>query len=414
MTGAFVYTAFDSSPPNPTGVTTMTTTPDAIAAFKTQTESYWADSVKPVAWGLGIATCRSDGDETTILDVKFINLNGGPSKLNLGSLAAILLGCGVERYPETGYSVLLPEEIEAALEKLFPYTEEPEEDHPNIAALNELLELNSGHLLENYSRVPLVFWLNKLGAAPKDAVDAYFRLHLLSSRFVQPHGVSLDGVFGLLSNNAWTNLGPVLPDDVPRLERTLRGVSMLGHTVMVNSIDKFPRMTDYVRPSGVRIGDADRVRLGAHLARGTTVMHEGFVNFNAGTLGASMVEGRISAGVVVGNNTDIGGGASIMGTLSGGGKEVIRIGERCLLGANSGLGISLGNDCIVEAGLYITAGTKVLFTPPGFDDAELVKASVLSGRHNLRFWRNSTTGGVEVHYIGGQPVGLNKDLHAND
>ncbi|MDA3002396.1 MAG: DapH/DapD/GlmU-related protein, partial [Actinomycetota bacterium] len=207
-------------------------------------------------------------------------------------------------------------------------------------------------------------------AAPADAVDVYLRLHLLSHRLTQPRTANLDGAFGLLTNVAWTNLGPVLPDRVEQLRWRERES---GRILTVHGLDKFPRMTDYVVPSGVRIADADRVRLGAHLAAGTTVMHEGFCNFNAGTLGASMVEGRISAGVVVGDGSDIGGGASIMGTLSGGGKEVISIGERCLLGANAGIGISLGDDSVVEAGLYITASTPIL-TPDG-----IVKARELSG-----------------------------------
>jgi 2,3,4,5-tetrahydropyridine-2,6-dicarboxylate N-succinyltransferase len=242
-------------------------------------------------------------------------------------------------------------------------------------------------------------------AAPTDAADVYLRLHLLSNRLAVPRSINLDGAFGLLTNVAWTNLGPVLPsriDDVRWNERSH------GRSLAVIGVDKFPRMTDYVVPTGVRIADADRVRLGAHLAEGTTVMHEGFCNFNAGTLGASMVEGRISAGVVVGDGTDIGGGASIMGTLSGGGKEVVTVGARCLLGANSGLGISLGDDCIIEAGLYVTAGTLVR-TP----DGETVKARQLSGHSNLLFRRNSSTGTVEVIARSGGWGGLNDSLHAN-
>jgi 2,3,4,5-tetrahydropyridine-2,6-dicarboxylate N-succinyltransferase len=245
----------------------------------------------------------------------------------------------------------------------------------------------------------------KLADAPADAHDVYLRLHLLSHRLVRPHGVSLDGQFGLLANVVWTNHGPCPVEgfEATRLRLRARG------PVTVYSIDKFPRMVDYVVPSGVRIGDADRVRLGAHLASGTTVMHEGFVNFNAGTLGASMVEGRISAGVVVGDGSDVGGGASIMGTLSGGGKEVISIGERCLIGANGGIGISLGDDCVVEAGLYVTAGTKI--TLP---DGTLTKASEVSGNDGLLFRRNSTTGAVEVTTRSGGKVELNAALHAND
>jgi 2,3,4,5-tetrahydropyridine-2,6-dicarboxylate N-succinyltransferase len=244
-----------------------------------------------------------------------------------------------------------------------------------------------------------------LGADPVDASDAYLRLHLLSHRLVAPHGLSLDGVFGLLSNVVWTNLGPVAPDAIEQVRLRARTA---GRILEVRSVDKFPRMTDYVLPTGVRIGDADRVRLGAHLASGTTVMHEGFVNFNAGTLGTSMVEGRISAGVVMGDGSDLGGGASIMGTLSGGGKEVVRVGERCLIGANGGIGISLGDDCVVEAGLYVTAGTMV--TRP---DGTVVKARHLNGMSGLLFRRNSNTGTVEVLSRTSGGVDLNPALHGN-
>src|SRR4029079_8877004 len=219
-----------------------------------------------------------------------------------------------------------------------------------------------------------------------DAGDVYLRLHLLSSRRIRPHGTNLNGIFGLLTNVAWTSAGPVATDE---LEPARLAAYARGEELTVHGVDKFPRMVDYVVPSGVRIADADRVRLGAHLAEGTTVMHEGFVNFNAGTLGVSMVEGRISAGVVVDDGSDIGGGASIMGTLSGGGKEVIRVGKKCLLGANSGLGISLGDNCTLEAGLYLTAGTKVRVP-----DGTVVKAAQLSGRADLQYRRDSQTGAV--------------------
>ncbi len=242
-------------------------------------------------------------------------------------------------------------------------------------------------------------------AAPADAKDAYLRLHLLSHRLVKPHGQSLDGIFGLLANVVWTNHGPCEVEGFELVRAKLR--AKYGQ-VTVYSVDKFPRMVDYVIPSGVRIADADRVRLGAHLASGTTVMHEGFVNFNAGTLGTSMVEGRISAGVVVGDGSDIGGGASIMGTLSGGGKQVISIGEKSLLGANSGLGISLGNNCVVEAGTYVTAAAKV--TLP---DGQIVKAAELSGGDNLLFRRNSQSGALEVVSKTGSWGGLNSILHSN-
>ena len=240
--------------------------------------------------------------------------------------------------------------------------------------------------------------------APADAVDVYLRLHLLSHRLTKPRTANLDGAFGLLTNVAWTNLGPVLPDRVDELRWRERES---GRVLTVHGLDKFPRMTDYVVPSGVRIADTDRVRLGAHLASGTTVMHEGFCNFNAGTLGASMVEGRISAGVVVGDGSDIGGGASIMGTLSGGGKEVISIGERCLLGANAGIGISLGDDSVVEAGLYITASTPIL-TPDG-----VVKARELSGISGTLFFRDGITGQVTAKPRSRTWGELNAALHKN-
>ena len=243
-----------------------------------------------------------------------------------------------------------------------------------------------------------------LDAPPAGTADAYLRLHLLSHRLVAPNTVNLDGVFAALPNVVWTSAGPCAVDGFEQTRLRLRARG----PVQVFGVDKFPRMTDYVVPAGVRIAHADRVRLGAHLAPGTTVMHEGFVNFNAGTLGASMVEGRISAGVVVGDGSDVGGGASIMGTLSGGGTEVISVGKRCLLGANSGLGISLGDDCVIEAGLYITAGTKVTMA-----DGGRVKARELSGANNLLFRRNSITGAVEVVSRDGKGITLNEALHAN-
>jgi 2,3,4,5-tetrahydropyridine-2-carboxylate N-succinyltransferase len=244
-----------------------------------------------------------------------------------------------------------------------------------------------------------------LDAAPADPSDAYLRLHLLSHCLVRPNSINLDGLFGVLVNVVWTTQGPCAVDG---FELTRAALQARG-PVQVLGVDKFPRMTDYVVPAGVRIADADRVRLGAHLAPGTTVMHEGFVNFNAGTLGTSMVEGRISQGVVVGDGSDIGGGASTMGTLSGGGTERVRIGERCLLGAESGLGIALGDDCVLEAGLYLTAGTKV-----SLPDGQVVKARELSGQSNLLFLRNSVTGTVEARPRDGHGIVLNSALHAND
>ena len=244
-----------------------------------------------------------------------------------------------------------------------------------------------------------------LDKAPESVSDAYLRLHLLSHRVIKPHGANVDGIFGILNNVVWTSVGPC---PVENFEIIRANLKQKHGAITVLAVDKFPRMVDYVIPSGVRIADADRVRLGAHLASGTTVMHEGFVNFNAGTLGTSMVEGRISAGVVVGDGTDVGGGASIMGTLSGGGKEVISIGEKCLLGANSGLGISLGNNCVIESGTYITAAAKVRLP-----DGEIVKAASLSGASNLLFRRNSLDGCLEVVMRTGSWGGLNSVLHSN-
>ncbi|MBX9246461.1 2,3,4,5-tetrahydropyridine-2,6-dicarboxylate N-succinyltransferase [Actinotalea ferrariae] len=265
-----------------------------------------------------------------------------------------------------------------------------------------------------------------LDEAPAGTADAYLRLHLLSHRLVRPHGLALDGLFGVLPNVVWTDRGPCAAEDFEATRLRLHAAH--GAAPRVLGVDKFPRMVDYVLPSGVRIADADRVRLGAHLAEGTTVMHEGFVNYNAGTLGTCMVEGRISQGVVVGDGSDVGGGASIMGTLSGGGRETITIGRRSLLGANSGLGIPLGDDCVVEAGLYLTAGTKVTLvgtsqgtgdgtdggTREGTDEGStVVAARTLAGRDGLLFRRNSLTGAVEAIVRAGTGVSLNPDLHAN-
>jgi 2,3,4,5-tetrahydropyridine-2-carboxylate N-succinyltransferase len=269
----------------------------------------------------------------------------------------------------------------------------------------EPLELLGRDEVRDVEVVPVRTRIGSLADPPADAHDVYLRLHLLSYRLARPHSINLEGIFGLLSNVVWTNHGPcaVAGFELVRARLRARG------PVTVYSVDKFPRMVDYVLPTGVRIADADRVRLGAHLAEGTTVMHEGFVNYNAGTLGKSMVEGRISAGVLVGDGSDVGGGASIMGTLSGGGKEVISVGQRCLISANAGIGISLGDDCVVEAGLYVTAGTKVTL-PEG----RVVKALELSGQSGLLFLRNSVTGTVEVRPRAGRTVELNDALHAHN
>ena len=275
-------------------------------------------------------------------------------------------------------------------------------DAPDVVSVLEPLAGADG--ARDVSTVVVRTEIASLADAPVDAHDVYLRLHLLSHRLVAPHGANLDGQFGLLANVVWTNHGPcsTVGFELTRSRLRARG------TVVVFGVDKFPRMVDYVLPTGVRIADADRVRLGAHLAEGTTVMHEGFVNFNAGTLGASMVEGRVSAGVVVGDGSDVGGGASIMGTLSGGGQEVVSVGRRCLIGANAGIGISLGDDCVVEAGLYVTAGTKVLLP-----DGSSAAARTLSGQDGLLLRRNSLSGAVEALPRTGGGIALNSVLHAN-
>lgn len=276
----------------------------------------------------------------------------------------------------------------------------------NAPETSELTALTGDDPVRDVRRTVVHTVIDDLDAPPTDAADAWLRLHLLSHRLAQPHGINLDGVFGLLTNVVWTSIGPCA---VAGFEITRARARAAGLHVQVTSIDKFPRMTDYVIPTGVRIGDADRVRLGAHLAEGTTVMHEGFVNFNAGTLGHAMVEGRISAGVVVGDGSDVGGGASIMGTLSGGGKAVISVGERCLIGANAGIGISLGDDCVVAAGTYVTAGTRI--TLP---DRTVVKASTLSGENGILFLTDSETGAIVARPREGRTgIDLNASLHAN-
>ncbi|MDN7122806.1 2,3,4,5-tetrahydropyridine-2,6-dicarboxylate N-succinyltransferase [Nocardioides sp. ChNu-153] len=314
------------------------------------------------AWGVGLATTAPDG---TVLDVWF---------------PAPALG------------------------------EAPAADAPDAVAGADLDALAGVDELRGVVREVRRVEIADLQAPPTSTEDVWLRLHLLSARLVVPHSISLEGQFGLLANVVWTSAGPCA---VEGFELTRARLRAAGTHVSVYGIDKFPRMTDYVVPSGVRIADADRVRLGAHLASGTTVMHEGFVNFNAGTLGASMVEGRISAGVVVDDGSDVGGGASIMGTLSGGGKQVISIGRRCLLGANSGLGISLGDDCVVEAGCYVTAGSKVAVIEPGAEP-RVVKAAELSGASNVLFRRNSVSGALEAVPWRSEGVSLNAALHAND
>jgi 2,3,4,5-tetrahydropyridine-2,6-dicarboxylate N-succinyltransferase len=354
-----------------------------------------AGYVRPTAFALGVATIAPSGK---VLDTSYpvVNLteNFGSAAV-LAELAGYVSGTSTHRLNAT--------QLDAALATFSPFTGDGK-SHPNIEAMRSIRGTLEQPCL-NGTRAAVVAFIGELSDAPVDASDVYLRLHLLSHRKVLPNRQSLDGAFGHLNNVVWTNLGPFDPDgfDLRRLE--LRAA---GHEVRVHSIDKFPRMADYVIPSGVRIANADRVRLGAHLSEGTTVMHEGFCNFNAGTLGSSMVEGRISQGVVVGNGSDIGGGASIQGTLSGGGKEVVRIGERCLLGANAGIGISLGDDCVVEAGLYITAGTLVMLP-----DGDVVKAKELSGASNLLFRRNSQSGAVEAIANKAAWGGLSAALHKN-
>lgn len=353
----------------------------------------------PFAFGLGLATKSTSGN---ILDVHY-----PAPQLCSDPYTCALVANAVNWGGQTGTFEL------------------DEQTMRRIAGILESVENNIGYVEEstqvvqpildaalntdspNGDRIVVACFISDSGDEPVDAIDAYLRLHLLSTRLVRPHEIDLTGIFGKLTNCVWTNLGPFEVEgfNVKKIQLQAQGTEILVH-----GLDKFPRMTDYVIPTGVRIADANRVRLGAHLSDGTTVMHEGFCNFNAGTLGASMVEGRISAGVVVGNGSDIGGGASIMGTLSGGGSEVISIGENCLLGAEAGIGISLGNNCIVEAGLYVTAGTLVL-TP----DDSIVKASNLSGQNDLLFRRNSQTGKVEAIYRGDNSSwqGLNEELHKN-
>ena len=365
--------------------------------------------VRPAAFAVGLARYASRGEDggpaadAALLDAWYPSVNLGE---NHGAAAMLAQVVGHRPGASASYR-LSAAQVAAALERFAPFLAEAHA-HPNVRALKVLAAaLAAGH--PPAPRAPqgaVVSFLGELAAKPVDAADVYLRLHLLSHRKVQPHGLNLDGAFGLLANVAWTNAGPFEAKMADCVRGQLRA---RGETLLVHSVDKFPRMVDYVVPSGVRIADADRVRLGAHLAEGTTVMHEGFVNFNAGTLGQSMVEGRISAGVVVGPGSDIGGGASIMGTLSGGGKEVIRIGAGSLLGANSGLGISLGDRCTVESGLYITAGSKVLLQP----DGTVVKARELSGQHDLLFRRHSQTGAIEAVRKAAAFGGLNAALHRN-
>jgi 2,3,4,5-tetrahydropyridine-2-carboxylate N-succinyltransferase len=370
-----------------------------IEAARAELESAMDGYSEPVAFGIGVATRGPSG---SILDVSFPQPN-----LASGAFVAAALATVTQYRSGTATAVLGRDHVETFVNLLAPAEGVKDIPHPNLAASRAIAAMLALEDPAGGERVAVAAFIGSLDDEPVDAIDSYLRLHLLSSRLVRPHGVDLTGVFGKLTNCVWTNLGPF---EVEGFELRRAQLKAEGQVVQVHGIDKFPRMTDYVIPSGVRIANANRVRLGAHLSDGTTVMHEGFCNFNAGTLGSSMVEGRISAGVVVGDGSDIGGGASIMGTLSGGGSEVISVGRNCLIGANGGTGISLGDDCIVEAGLYLTAGTRV--TAP---DGTVVKARDLSGHDNLLYRRNSQSGAVEavVRGEGSSWQGLNVDLHKN-
>jgi 2,3,4,5-tetrahydropyridine-2-carboxylate N-succinyltransferase len=364
---------------------------------------------RPGAFGIGIAShAITDWDHSghpvagaKVLDTWYPVPNRDE---NHGSAAVLALVTG--HSGGSGTHTLTLEQVEQALTWFAPFAGDGKR-HANVEVLQMARQLFNAPPSADPVAIPrtvVACFVGDLADAPVDAHDVYLRLHLLSTRKVAPHGQNLGGIFGLLNNVVWTEAGPYDPETFDRVAMRARAT---GRALRVSGVDKFPRMTDYVIPSGVRIADADRVRLGAYLSPGTTVMHEGFCNFNAGTLGTSMVEGRISAGVVVGDGSDVGGGASIMGTLSGGGREVIRVGERCLLGANSGLGISLGDGCTLEAGLYLTAGAKVRL-PHG----HIVKAIELSGHADLLFRRNSLDGAIEVVAKRNQVV-LNDALHAN-
>lgn len=360
---------------------------------------------QPLAFALGLARYGITdfenpagwNDQQKVLDTYYPLVN---YQENMASAAILAETVGHQQ--GTASYLLSDEQLSSALAAFDVFADDGKQ-HLNIEVLKRFQTGNQGS--DKPQRV-VVSFLQDAQDPVAGVYDAYLRLHLISQRKVQPHGVSLDGVFGVLHNVVWTDQGPYDPDnfELVRAAKLAR-----GQVIGVRSIDKFPRMTDYVMPSGVRIADADRVRLGAHLADGTTIMHEGFVNFNAGTLGHSMVEGRISAGVVVGDGSDVGGGASIMGTLSGGGKEVISIGKNCLLGANAGLGVSLGDECTIEAGLYVTAGSKVMCTW----DGEIRKAAELSGESGLLFRRHSISGSIEV-VRRKNTVSLNAELHNND
>jgi 2,3,4,5-tetrahydropyridine-2-carboxylate N-succinyltransferase len=374
---------------------------------------------RPQAFGVGLATFQigsleehtTIGDDATVLDTWY----PAPNREENFGTAAVLANLVGHRSGSGSYRLDVAD-LERALAAFAPFANDGKR-HANVTALSRLratlqrLERDRARYVNDevgldrvLPRSVVVTFIEDLAHKPVDTHDAYLRLHLLSTRKVKPHGQSLDGLFGLLANVVWTNVGPFAPEGFEDVRGLLRSQ---GVDVHVHSIDKFPRMTDYVVPTGVRVADADRVRLGAYLGEGATVMHEGFVNFNAGALGKSMIEGRVSAGVTVDDGSDVGGGASLMGTLSGGGNMVIRVGQGSLLGANSGCGIPLGDGCTVEAGLYVTAGTKC-----SLSDGRVVKARELAGHDDLLFRRNSVSGVVEVVHKKNQVV-LNPELHKN-
>ncbi len=369
---------------------------EALEARKAEVIAEIPGYVAPAAYAVGVATVGPSG---AVLDVAYPVVNRSEH-----GFPAVMMAKVLGHAAGSATFQISSEQLQAMIDLVAP-AEALDVPHPNLAAWRDLAALASVPAAGGTRQLVAAF-IGDLDDDPSDAIDAYLRLHLLSHRLVQPHGMSMNGIFGKLTNCVWTNHGPF---EVDGFESARTRLKASGQHVEVRLVDKFPAMLDYVIPSGVRIADGNRVRLGAHLAEGTTVMHEGFCNFNAGTLGTSMVEGRISAGVLVGDGSDVGGGASIMGTLSGGGQETISLGENCLLGANSGVGISLGDNCIVEAGLYVTAGTLV-----AMPDGSVAKARDLSGESGLLFRRNSQTGGVEALARSGSSwQGLNEDLHAN-
>ena len=372
---------------------------EQIEGKREELESSITNYSQPFAFGVGVATESKSGQ---ILDVFYPS----PQRQSQPFTCALLTSTvGWDTEVATyKLEVDVLKEIGAVLEEVERNEEFGESSAAMLSAIADAVEEPD---VPGGRRVAVAAIIADPSHAPIDAIDTYLRLHLLSTRLVQPHGIDMSGIFGKLTNCVWTDLGPF---EVEEFNSQRIQLMAEGKEVHVHGLDKFPRMTDYVVPSGVRIADADRVRLGAHLAEGTTVMHEGFCNFNAGTLGASMVEGRISAGVVIGDGSDVGGGASIMGPLSGGGSEVISVGKDCLIGAEAGIGISLGDNCVVEAGLYVTSGTLV--TVP---DGTTAKAKSLSGMSNLLFRRNSITGSVEALLRGEDSSwqGLNEELHDN-